>query len=126
MKNYRKIYEAKCNIKIPKGYEIHHIDFNRENNDISNLVMLPKKLHQEYHNKLRLYETMGYEIELKLKSSIENGSMINDYIREIYLTEIKEFIDTWYECMRYVDYRNYLLGIIPYNFNLLDIEKELQ
>lgn len=34
---------------IPRGYEIHHIDFNRENNDISNLVCIPKEEHRKLH-----------------------------------------------------------------------------
>lgn len=40
------------NTKIPDGYEIHHIDFYRSNNDISNLQLLTiaehKKLHGEF------------------------------------------------------------------------------
>lgn len=37
---------------IPKGYEIHHIDFNRENNDISNLACIPSKEHHDLHSAL--------------------------------------------------------------------------
>ena len=35
--NYRKQYEKLCKIKIPKGYEIHHINLNHEDNKIENL-----------------------------------------------------------------------------------------
>lgn len=35
---------------IPNGYEIHHVDFNRENNDISNLVCIPKEEHHKIHS----------------------------------------------------------------------------
>lgn len=31
------------------GYEIHHIDFNKHNNDINNLVEIPKEKHWELH-----------------------------------------------------------------------------
>jgi len=34
--NYRKIYEQHHGIKIPKGYHIHHIDGNHNNNEILN------------------------------------------------------------------------------------------
>ena len=34
---------------IPEGYEIHHIDENKANNDISNLVMLTKLEHRQLH-----------------------------------------------------------------------------
>lgn len=34
---------------IPKGYEIHHIDFDRSNNDISNLLCLSRADHRKLH-----------------------------------------------------------------------------
>lgn len=39
----------KYNGEIPKGYDIHHIDGNRENNDINNLQMLLEKEHHQIH-----------------------------------------------------------------------------
>ena len=36
---------------IPKGYVIHHKDANHDNNDPSNLVMLPKTAHRLIHTK---------------------------------------------------------------------------
>lgn len=47
--NYRKLYAKHYGIKIPPEYDIHHIDFNRENNDIKNLILLPKSLHHKLH-----------------------------------------------------------------------------
>lgn len=35
--------------KIPEGFEIHHIDGNRFNNDISNLICLPHDDHEMLH-----------------------------------------------------------------------------
>lgn len=49
MKNYRSIYEKCLRCKIPDGFVIHHIDFNRENNEISNLIAIPEQLHKDYH-----------------------------------------------------------------------------
>lgn len=37
------------NGKIPSGYEVHHIDFDRSNNDISNLQLLSRKEHRKLH-----------------------------------------------------------------------------
>tara|TARA_R100001440_G_C2447793_1_gene107548 strand:- start:93 stop:509 length:417 start_codon:yes stop_codon:yes gene_type:complete len=48
--SYTKLYENHHNIKIPKGFEIHHIDANRNNNNIDNLIMLPKEFHRALHN----------------------------------------------------------------------------
>lgn len=52
--SYTKTYEKHHNIKIPKGFEIHHIDANRNNNNIDNLIMLPKEFHRALHNWLGL------------------------------------------------------------------------
>jgi hypothetical protein len=43
----------KVNGKIPKGYELHHIDLNKLNNDVSNLQLVTPKEHTEIHSKLR-------------------------------------------------------------------------
>lgn len=42
----------KQNGKKPKGYEIHHIDKNKVNNDISNLQLVTPKEHTKLHAKL--------------------------------------------------------------------------
>ena len=45
---HKFIYES-INGPVPEGYEIHHIDFNKYNNDISNLIALPREQHKKYH-----------------------------------------------------------------------------
>jgi endogenous inhibitor of DNA gyrase (YacG/DUF329 family) len=39
----------KNNGQVPKGYEIHHKDGDKDNNDISNFELLPRGKHQELH-----------------------------------------------------------------------------
>lgn len=39
--------------EIPDGYHIHHKDFNPDNNDISNLQLMPKHEHLKYHSNLQ-------------------------------------------------------------------------
>ena len=46
---YTRKYELLTNIVTPKGFEIHHIDSDRNNNHISNLVLMPRYLHKKYH-----------------------------------------------------------------------------
>lgn len=50
---YHKIYldaHPELNLtEIPNSYVIHHIDENRDNNDISNLQMMTKSEHDSYH-----------------------------------------------------------------------------
>jgi len=45
---HKFVYES-VNGPVPEGYEIHHIDFNKYNNDISNLIALPREQHKKYH-----------------------------------------------------------------------------
>lgn len=116
--NYRKLYEEACNIKIPNGYAIHHIDCDRNNNTIRNLVMLPNELHKEYHSLRNEVVLIG--IETDLKSIIDGGNGINAHA-EYYLSK---FFKVWEECSKYVDYRDYLLGYIP-NIHRLNIGEDL-
>lgn len=61
MTDYRKLYGNYYHIKWDrKKYEVHHKDRNRENNEIENLVLLPKKLHKEYH---RLVSIIQYDFK---------------------------------------------------------------
>ncbi len=48
---YAKYYEKYFGIEIPDGFVIHHIDSNRQNNHIDNLLMIPNELHNRYHCK---------------------------------------------------------------------------
>lgn len=45
---HRTVYEYFYG-DIPKGYDVHHIDENRANNNIENLRLLPSKEHQHIH-----------------------------------------------------------------------------
>jgi len=59
----------KANGKIPKGYCIHHIDRNKENNDITNFALMTIREHQSYHGNLRdkdkLRENMAKNVRPK-------------------------------------------------------------
>jgi hypothetical protein len=46
---YRENYERHCRFTIPKNYDVHHMDRNRNNDDPSNLVAIPRALHEKYH-----------------------------------------------------------------------------
>lgn len=65
MTNYIKLYERTFGITWDhKKYEIHHIDGNRDNNNIQNLVLLPKELHRDLHSvqiQIDALETAEYD-----------------------------------------------------------------
>lgn len=46
---YELIWMAHHKRPIPRGYQIHHVDFNWRNNDISNLQLLTEEAHRKIH-----------------------------------------------------------------------------
>lgn len=57
--------------KIPNGYVIHHIDFNKDNNDISNLQMLSNSDHVKLHHEKGTFKPLCKE---------KNGMYGNGYL----------------------------------------------
>jgi len=47
--DYRQYYKDYYGIEFDENMVIHHIDFDRSNNNIDNLLMMPKELHAKYH-----------------------------------------------------------------------------
>jgi len=47
--NHRKIYEEGLGVKIKKGNQIHHIDWNNMNDDLGNLIEVTKREHKWLH-----------------------------------------------------------------------------
>lgn len=47
--DYRRFYKDYYGIDFGLDFDVHHIDFNRENNRIDNLILLPKEVHRTYH-----------------------------------------------------------------------------
>jgi len=45
---HRYLYEKEVG-KIPYGYDVHHIDFDRSNNELSNFKIINKKEHLQFH-----------------------------------------------------------------------------
>ena len=50
---HRVVWEQAHGKKVPKGYDIHHIDGNGKNNDPSNLVAIPHADHMKLHSDMR-------------------------------------------------------------------------
>ena len=108
IKDYRRKFKRYYNINYSDEYVIHHIDLNHENNDINNLMILPKKLHQLYHYYLNItgwWKEEKYTRQINVKISgnqIGNDAEYNDAI--IKLLEIIS------ECRKWYDYKLYLDG----------------
>ncbi len=85
---YAKYYEKYFGIEIPDGFVIHHIDSNRQNNHIDNLIMIPNKLHSRYHFFARQINSM--------KILIDSDNADKAWAFEGYAEVIKE-------CKKYID-----------------------
>lgn len=106
--NYRKFYFEQVGKKYSsKTFDIHHINLNREDNRIDNLVALPKKLHHQYHFYKSLKDdTAGYDVD-HIGSSREE--QYYKFYREKTLDIHQKFYSVIQECTKWVDERNELL-----------------
>ena len=66
----------KINGKIPKGYEIHHIDFNKINNKIENLQLVTPSEHTKIHAKAYNGSKMNKRVKC-----IETGEIFDSIIQ---------------------------------------------
>lgn len=104
LKNYRTKYKRYYGIEFGKEYAVHHIDGNRKNNDIDNLVLLPAQLHSKYHFLKTIIEGQ------RLPTAI-SGNALNS--QSYYLNALEDFLKVLKECNRWYDYKMYLEGCIP-------------
>lgn len=101
MKNYRKYYQEITGIQIDLSFDIHHIDGNRGNNDINNLVHLPKKLHNDFHklrNEISMFNTEIMQLGSNDKVQTFNNAYVDTIIR---------YNEVLKKCSEYIDLRNY-------------------
>ena len=108
--NYRKYYEEFTNTKLNPDFDVHHIDGDKDNNDISNLVALPKNIHSEYHR----LKNIELNLNTDLKSILDNGHKHNEFA----LSQAFHFVKIHSECNKWMDYKMYLLDYIPNIHNL--------
>lgn len=103
VKNYRKFYENKTGVKTEKGFDIHHLDFNKSNNNINNLVRIPSKLHKGYHRTIELYKDAK-----DLATINELQPNINDLNNQEYFYN-KEFIQLFLKIQKYkIEIKEYI------------------
>ena len=106
MIDYRKYYSNYYGITWDhKKFDVHHIDGNRENNDIMNLILLPKKVHQRLHAsgwfELDRYESqvMKYGISDQRIRELESRLYAIDECRRWAALRVAEYRWPWGEPM---------------------------
>lgn len=110
--NCKKIYADYFKIQVKEGYHIHHIDFNPENNDIENLLLLPDDLHRRLHKVKNAYGAL-LEGQTNLFSDIRSYGVMSLATHEISM--IYEEIGIWVEIKKFEQAGIHLGG--PFNYN---------
>lgn len=113
--NCREIYADYFKIQVKEGYHIHHIDFNPENNDIENLLLLPDDLHRRLHKVKNEYSAL-IEGQTNLFSDIKGE--ISCGIMSLATHEIARIYDEiviWVQIKKFEQAGIHLGG--PFNYN---------
>lgn len=106
--NYRKKFKEHYGIDFGSDFEVHHIDLDHSNNDIDNLMLLPKKLHHQYHVSLSAFRYGGTKVRFDAKIC---GNHVSGNAYDLMM--IEHLVDALIECNKWYDYKMYLDGYLP-------------
>lgn len=112
--DYRKKYKDFFKIQFGKQYDIHHIDFNHENNNIENLLLLPKDLHKRLHKAKTDYGAF-IDNEQNVFSDINNQVSCSILSKALHETsKIYEELQIWVS-MKENEQKGIYQGVFNYN-----------
>lgn len=100
---------------IPDGYQVHHKDFNRDNNEIDNLQLMTKHDHLCYHAQFQDVERarMNLAINVRPKASewhgsneglkwhSEHGKQVAEEQRNLFVTKVCAVCGKEYQVMQF-------------------------
>lgn len=94
LKDYRLKYKLYYGVDFGQEFAVHHIDFNRANNGIDNLILLPKDLHERYHFLVAALFHSDDKLSVHYKIDIANGSTYEyDMMRQF--CEVMQEVQKW-------------------------------
>lgn len=102
MADYRKKYADAYGITWDhKKFEVHHIDLNRNNNDLDNLVLLPVKLHRKLHATISSFRLFGSGKTLDEAVIDYMAATMNDCNEWFIGVALQEVMEVVQKCRRY-------------------------
>ena len=108
--DYRQFYKDYYNIDFGDEFEIHHIDKDRSNNDISNLILLPNELHELFHA-----NELGWVIE----QENTDRRIFEDWY---FCSELKKYADVAYKIGFWASFKRNLDEFKQFNVNPLNLD----
>lgn len=90
------VWEKHYNKKVPKGYQIHHKDKNKTNNDISNLQLISASEHTRLHMSKENNPHYGKELKFDHKIALSKSRNNTGFFRVS-----KEYSDRYKQGFRY-------------------------
>ena len=99
MSKYRKKY-IKHHGEIPEGYEVHHIDMDHENNDIDNLMAIPRDIHVDIHQEWGNHGRTGQGIITKYDLDEEGNIDYSTKRKDVPSREDIKHLIIWHEVLK--------------------------
>lgn len=114
LKDYREKFKRYYGLEFSKDYHIHHIDLNHSNNDIENLMIVPKELHEVYHECLVNVQmlTEGKDTSRSFEFDVKPTGNISGY-QSFAFSSLLRFMKVLEEMNNWYDYKLYLEGKMP-------------
>lgn len=112
--DYRAFYQDITGEMIPLNFDVHHLDLDRSNNDISNLVAIPKPIHEKYHTLLNATSLAVSDLSFEEaipKFSGKGGEGFFAYR----VQRLQDYLAVYLEVQEWIIYREFLLGNIKRN-----------
>lgn len=111
--DYRSFYFEKVgSYDFKMSFDIHHIDGNRRNNKIENLVALPTEIHRLYH--LRHSDLWPIDKFKETKGILTKGHRYLPAAFEL----LRKYMDIHNVVCQWIDYRDFKLGLLPNVHNI--------